>query len=345
MKIKLLILGLLLFINFPLRVEGQARHPGPRATCPICNYYLVKNILKGKADGPEISLSEKSRMVLSGMPDATPGQIKVVKQVLKSYDKVNAETDLRKLQIDQDNSFTTYIMEFGDGASKKLFNAVNPITLETIGDNSINDLMDKLERQDQTSTSIYLLVEGLMSKEADNLALNVDIYRTKVSDSRIKVVLSDFKITAQNSVKRFGSTFFESGAKLISTGKVIQSKYGVAYASARFLAGGNDVKVTFFSKSISKLRKFMATLRDFCRGNPKTSIARAVNRSRILSGENVKAAFEEAGLTQYADIKGAVKGKLHVVFSTYENEALAYSSGYFPLNMLSLYENVANEKR
>src|ERR1044072_8864291 len=94
-SIKALLCAILLFVSWQL--EGQARHPGPRATCPICAANLIRSL-----NHPEVvakmSTREKISFVKQKYPKVSPTQ---VVQILDNYERVN----LRKIAIEHDESF------------------------------------------------------------------------------------------------------------------------------------------------------------------------------------------------------------------------------------------------
>ncbi|HUC81041.1 MAG TPA: hypothetical protein VMR70_09000 [Flavisolibacter sp.] len=277
-------------------LQGQARHPGPRITCPICNAFMISKAVK-PAQLKKMPAAAKAKYVKTAAPKANPQE---VIKILDEWEKL----DLKKVSIDQDESFSTYIIEFGDGKKNSFYTITNANTGAKMSGNKANELFDKLMANNKDKQSVYLLVDDMYTEKSARFISNVELYNSNKQSTKIKGVGCDIIVDNAGSAKRLGSTIIEPGAKIDNVSTVTRTKSGQVTeytATADFSVSGKKVKVSFFGKTLNSVKTFIAKLKSIFTSSPNTSIAKAINQSRHLTNQNIQAVFEEAGFTQWVN--------------------------------------------
>ena len=289
-----LMLVLALLPTLQPRMEAQVRHPGPRATCPICIAHALKRMYGSADNFIKLPRSTKTSVIIKQAPGVDRVAIEKILQKWRTL-------DLNKVRIDQDKAFATYLVEFGDGQSNNFYTIRNKSTGARKSGNKINNLLDQINNETSQEQSVYLLVDDVSDKKAQNFLTNVDLYNTKKQSDKLKAIQCDISYN-EGILKRLGSTIVEPGARLNGTSEITRIMIkDIPYykAVSELSVSQKAVKVTFFSKTKDALNKFLNKFRFFFRSTPETSIAKAINRTRLTMNSSIDAVFEEAGVTQF----------------------------------------------
>ena len=294
-----LLLALCLLLLAALGAYAKELHPGPRATCAICNARMVARVFAGY--NPR-TRADKVRIIRQVAPDADPAQ------VLNVLDRIPA-LELRNMRVEHSDSFRAYRAEFGGGAGDGHFVVRDRDNRVVYRGNDARAAFRKVDADARGAESAYVLVDDMFSPRSRAFLNDYALYRSARPTTNVRTLATDIFVDGAGRPARWGEPLFAPGATLTSRSEVSRVGDSLYAVKIGFRAQERAASVGVVGRTRAAVTSFADRVAAFLRGNPRASIARALNQSRLRTGEDVACLYEEASHSQFVEATAAPAGE------------------------------------